>query len=585
MIQDLGTVRPGTTLYIPFHTFDSNDPSASVTLTGLAVTDIEIYKDGSTTQRASDNGYALLDTDGIDFDGVTGIHGISINLADNSTAGFYAAGSQYWVVISSVTVDAATINFVLATFRIGYEDAIINTTIASLSSQTSFTLTNGPAEDDALNGCLVCIHDVASGVQLGFAVILDYTGSTKTVTLAAGVTFTAAATDNISIFAPVAAAVNLAVVAAYLDTEIAAIKAKTDNLPTDPADASDIASSFSTVNTKLDTIDDFLDTEVAAIKAKTDNLPSDPADASDIAGAFSTVNTTLGTIGGYLDTEIAAIKAKTDNLPSDPADASVVAGLIAAVETKVDTLDTVADAIKVTTDKLDDTLEDQGGGVYGFTEPALQEAPSGGGGSSDWDADERTAIRSILGIPASGTTPDDPTTGILDTIRDNAVAIKAKTDNLPSDPADASVVAGLIAGVETKVDTIDDFLDTEVAAIKAKTDNLPSDPADASVVAGLIAGVDAKVDIVDGVVDSIKAKTDNLPSDPADASVVAGQITAAVAPLATAVNLATVDTVVDAIKVKTDEMSFTDGNLDSNIKAVNDTTVQGDGGTGTEWGP
>lgn len=42
MIRDLGIVQPGTTLYIPFHTFDSNDPSASVTMTGLATTDIEI---------------------------------------------------------------------------------------------------------------------------------------------------------------------------------------------------------------------------------------------------------------------------------------------------------------------------------------------------------------------------------------------------------------------------------------------------------------------------------------------------------------------------------------------------------------
>jgi len=55
-------------------------------------------------------------------------------------------------------------------------------------------------------------------------------------------------------------------------TEIIAIKAKTDNLPSDPADASDIASSFSAVNTKLDTIDDFLDTEVAAIKVVTDRI-------------------------------------------------------------------------------------------------------------------------------------------------------------------------------------------------------------------------------------------------------------------------------------------------------------------------
>lgn len=77
---------------------------------------------------------------------------------------------------------------------------------------------------------------------------------------------------------------------------------------------------------------------VTAIKAKTDNLPSDPADASDIAGAFSTVNATLGVIAGYIDTEVAAIlaavdtevaaiKAKTDLIPASPAsstDVSVV---------------------------------------------------------------------------------------------------------------------------------------------------------------------------------------------------------------------------------------------------------------------
>lgn len=71
--------------------------------------------------------------------------------------------------------------------------------------------------------------------------------------------------------------------------------------------------------TSLDTVDDFLDTEVAAIKAKTDNLPSDPADASDIASAFTTVNGKLDTIDDFLDTEVSAIKAKTDLIPAAPA--------------------------------------------------------------------------------------------------------------------------------------------------------------------------------------------------------------------------------------------------------------------------
>jgi hypothetical protein len=70
---------------------------------------------------------------------------------------------------------------------------------------------------------------------------------------------------------------------------------------------------------------------VTDIKAKTDNLPSDPADASDIASSFSTVNGTLSTIAGYIDTEVAAIKAKTDNLPASPAATSDIptAGAIA----------------------------------------------------------------------------------------------------------------------------------------------------------------------------------------------------------------------------------------------------------------
>jgi hypothetical protein len=56
-------------------------------------------------------------------------------------------------------------------------------------------------------------------------------------------------------------------------------------------------------------------------------------------------------------------------------------------------------------------------------------------------------------------------------------------------------------------------VDTVVDAIQAKTDNLPSDPADASVVAGLIAGVDAKVDIIDSNVDAVLGDTNELQTD------------------------------------------------------------------------
>ena len=89
--SNLGDYLEDSTVYIFWDTF--NYAMEPVTLTGLAVTDIEIYKNGSMTQRSSDAGYTLLDTDGIDIDGATGCHGLSIDLSDNTDAGFYGYNS------------------------------------------------------------------------------------------------------------------------------------------------------------------------------------------------------------------------------------------------------------------------------------------------------------------------------------------------------------------------------------------------------------------------------------------------------------------------------------------------------------
>lgn len=56
-------------------------------------------------------------------------------------------------------------------------------------------------------------------------------------------------------------------------------------------------------------------TDVSQIKAKTQNLPSDPVSASVVTGGFSTQATALAN----LDLKTTGIKAKTDNLPPDPA--------------------------------------------------------------------------------------------------------------------------------------------------------------------------------------------------------------------------------------------------------------------------
>jgi hypothetical protein len=74
--------------------------------------------------------------------------------------------------------------------------------------------------------------------------------------------------------------------------------------------------------------------------------------------------------------------------------------------------------------RLDSMIESDGAGQFRFDTIALEQAPAGGGGGgTDWTANERTAIRAILGVPISGTTPTDPTTGILDEIRDKTALL------------------------------------------------------------------------------------------------------------------------------------------------------------------
>ena len=110
MTQYFGDFSEDETLYIPFNTFDSNDPSASVTITNLADADIKVHKDGSATQIVTDGATVV-----IDFDSITGNHIITI---DTSAHSDYSTGSDYQVRIEGTTVDGATINAWVGSFSI-----------------------------------------------------------------------------------------------------------------------------------------------------------------------------------------------------------------------------------------------------------------------------------------------------------------------------------------------------------------------------------------------------------------------------------------------------------------------------------
>ena len=118
-MMNWGRVALGTVLQFMFTTYDGAT-GASEEGSGLAVTDIEIYKaGGGLTQRSSDAGYSLLDADGHALDTIVGLAGFTIDTGDNTDAGFFVAGGYYIVVVASVTVDAQTVNFIAGTFSLG----------------------------------------------------------------------------------------------------------------------------------------------------------------------------------------------------------------------------------------------------------------------------------------------------------------------------------------------------------------------------------------------------------------------------------------------------------------------------------
>lgn len=225
------------------------------------------------------------------------------------------------------------------------------------------------------------------------------------------------------------------------NTSIAAIKAKTDALPVDPADNSDILNAIAAIPTAPSAT-----TVAAAVRT---NL------TTELARIDANVSSRLAT-SGYIapdNTAIADIKAKTDNLPLDPADNSDILAAISAIPAAPTPTD-VASAVRT---NLTTEL-----------------------GRIDANVSSRLAT--------SGYTAPDNT---------SIAAIKAKTDNLPASPAatsdipSASTVATAVrTNLTTELSRIDVNTSSrlaaasyvapanaDVAAIKAKTDNLPADPA------------------------------------------------------------------------------------------------------------
>ena len=624
MSVDLGIVRPGRTIYIPFATYDSNDPSASVTTSGLAVTDIEVYKDGGTTQRASDSGYALLDTDGIDFDGTTGIHGFSIDLSNNTTANFYEAGSSYWVIVASITVDAATINFIAAKFEIGYPDAVLNTTVASLASQTSFTLEEGPADNDALNGFGVIVHDLASSIQIAHGIVSDYTGSSKTVTLRAdpGI-FTMAAGDNVSFFVPTITPATQASIDAIevdtgttLDGKINTIDGIVDAILVDTG---------TTLEGKIDTIDGIVDSilvdtgttldtklndiQGGSFSSGTDSLESirNRGDAEWVSGGGSDrllmVDTTIATLASQVSFTLSAGSADNNaylNCTAVIEDASTAAqkaiGLISAYTGSSKTVTLKYDPGVFTmaaTDKiyilaenaLKSTAQNRQLDVTATGEAGLDlDNVAGALGTSQFDAGFLTA--SLIAADAIGSS--ELATTAVEEIR-NAVTGGAYDLDTDSNGR-IRIVDGTGAG---ELDTSSGLVQL-LAATQASIDAILVDtgttiPATLSTIDGIVDSIlvdtgttlDDKLDTIDGIVDAILLDTGTTLNNKID--VIDGIVDSILVDTGTTLDgkINTIDGIVDSILVDTAEIGTAGAGLTAIMTTAMTESYNADGAAPT----
>ncbi|MDX8513531.1 hypothetical protein [Mesorhizobium captivum] len=451
----LGGVPASSALYIPFETVDGT--GAGVTISGFAVGDIKIYKNGSTTERASTSGFALLDTDGIDFDGVTGLHGFSIDLSDNSDAGFYSVGAQYWVILNTITLSGVAITPLIATFRIVAAEAVAGKPKVDVDAfgGSAGTFSGGRPEVNAS-------HWAGTATTLSGG-LPDVNMKTLTAGIIAAASFASGALDAVwsTTTRLLTAGTNIVLVkgtgiTGFNDLSAAQVNAEADTALADVG--------VTTIVTGR--IDAAVSTRLAA------SAYTAPLDAAGVRGAVgmaaANMDTQLSNIANSVastgagvtnvQTTVNAIEEKTDNLPSDPADQSLI-------------------------------------------------------------IDATTAIMSRLGAPAGASVSADIASR----------ASQASVDDLPTN-----------AELATALDGADDAVLAAIAALN----NLSA------------ADVNAEVDI---------AISD--------------------AALATAASLATTDGKVDAVKAKTDNLAFTSGAVDSNIAKVNGVTVTGTGTTGNEWGP
>lgn len=230
---------------------------------------VKVYKDWDT---ATETTTGVTDTE--DADILTGVNAFAIDTANS----FYAPGSEFQVVLTGATIDGKSVNAVLATFSVQRKSGmkpVVGTAQGGAAGYIDLP-TSASSTDGAYNGAVVTITGGTGAGQSRYRGA-TYTGATRRFTVDPNWDVTP---DNTSIVelvvappAPTTAPIPVQVTSMATDVlTAAALKADA---------VTEIQSGLATA-AAVSTLTGYVDTEVAAIKAKTDNLPASPAAVSDI---------------------------------------------------------------------------------------------------------------------------------------------------------------------------------------------------------------------------------------------------------------------------------------------------------------
>jgi hypothetical protein len=471
--------------------------------------------------------------------------GSAISLSEVGSSGFYSgnmtgsAGTYQLVFLSGgATVGTGQINW-SGTAEIPFSTlttADIPTAAISAIQAKTDNLPSDPADQSLVESAISALS-IPTAVQIRTEMDSNSKLANLDATISSRSTLTTGDLPSVPSAASVASAVRTELTElSNLDASVSSrLASAAYTAPTSAPTAAAVASAVRTELTELSNLDASVssrlasasytapaNSDITAIKSKTDNLPASPAAVSDIPttaqisaaveGSLldendgqAVLNAIVGAIGNTNLSEVslvAAVRAdlertggKIDSIPTSSApSASTVAGAVrtelatelgrldASVSSRLSPSGTLATVTNLTNAPASVTPSD----IWSHATRTLTSAsgPTAVEIRQEIDANS-TKLDVAVGTRLAGSAYTAPA-------NNDVAAIKAKTDALPSDPADQSLLEAAIAGVAapsaaTVASAVRSELSTELTKVSALNTERLANVATTAIVGNLLA--------------------------------------------------------------------------------------------------